>query len=340
MIRVECGVNRDSDRVRRGACGRVAEMAHAEAGASIGVRQKPRQCWPKRITAAACAFAITPLLVLGAARVHAAAPTGGGRWLATTAPLVASGHGARDMRVWLPPSYDRPEGATRRYPVVVFLHGWPGSEGNWPGQGRAGETLGSLITTGRIPEVIGLFPDGNGSGMLGRSMWTDSWDGRARLETFLVKDLFTWADTAFRTHTDAAHRAVIGLSDGATAALNLLIRHPGVFGAAGAHSGDYLLRRDWSNNNIFGPEPGATRLRAEASPLLTVVHAVAELKGVTLYMDCGDDDTSIADNRAMHARLDSLGVRHTYAEYPRGHDWGYWRAHLVQSLEAVTQGMR
>jgi enterochelin esterase-like enzyme len=122
--------------------------------------------------------------------------------------------------------------------------------------------------------------------------------------------------------------------------LNLLIRHPGVFGAAGAHSGDYLLRHDFSNNNIFGPEPGATRLRTEASPLLTVAKAVDKLRGVTIYLDCGEDDSSIGDNRELHARLDSLGVRHVYAEYPHGHDWGYWRTHLVQSLEAVTKGMR
>lgn len=280
------------------------------------------------------------LLLFSGARVRAAAPAGGGRWLLTSTPMQASGAGLRDTRVWLPPSYDRPESATRRYPVVVFLHGWPGSEGNWPGQGRAGETLGALITAGRIPEVIALFPDGTGTGILGRSLWADSWDGRARLETFLAHDLFAWADSAFRTRATAAYRAVIGLSDGATAALNLLIRHPGVFGAAGAHSGDYVIQRDISNRRIFGPEPGASRLRDECSPLLTVAKAAGHLHGVTIYMDCGQDDESIADNRALHARLDSLGVHHTYAEYPRGHDWPYWRTHLVQSLEAVTKGMK
>ena len=164
---------------------------------------------------------VTLIVSFGATRAHAAAPSGGGRWLLTTTPLVASGHGTRDTRVWLPPSYDSRASAGRRFPVVVFLHGWPGSAGNWPVQGRAGETLGALVAlvaAGRIPEVIGLFPDGSGSGTLGRSLWLDSWNGRAR--------------------------------------------------------------------------------------------------------------------------LDSLGVGHTYAEYSHGHDWDYWRAHLVQSLEAVTNGMR
>jgi enterochelin esterase-like enzyme len=340
LRRVRCGSDRDGARVRRVAGGRVAEMANAEAFASIGVRRNQRQRRPKRISPAACALATALLLLLCGPRARAGAPAGGGRWLLTSTPQHASGKGMRDTRVWLPPSYDKPESATRRYPVVVFLHGWPGAEGNWPGQGRAGQTLGAMIAAGRIPEVIGLFPDGTGTGVLGRSLWLDSWDGRARLETFLVHDLFAWADSAFRTRTDAAHRAVIGLSDGATAALNLLIRDPGVFGAAGAHSGDYLIQRDLSNGHIFGPEPGASRLRDENSPLLTVAGAAGHLRGVTIYLDCGEDDTSIRDNRALHARLDSLGVPHTYAEYAHGHDWTYWRTHLVQSLEAVTRGMR
>ncbi len=188
--------------------------------------------------------------------------------------------------------------------------------------------------------MIGLFPDGSGPGLIGRSLWLDSWDGRAKVETFVVHDMFAWADSAFRTRTEPADRAVIGLSDGATGAMNLLIRHPDVFGGAGGHSGDYLIERDMSNRRIFGPEPGASRLRAEASPLLTVAKAADHLRHASIYIDCGQDDEEITGTRALHARLDSLGVHHTYAEYPRGHDWTYWRTHLVQSLEAVTKGMR
>lgn len=307
------------------------------AGASIGGCRKQRQRWPECVLTAIGAALAVLVWAFGVAPATAAAPTGGGRWWLTSVP---EGRATRDVRVWLPPSYDQPAAASRRYPVVVFLHGWPGSEGNWPGQGRAGETLGALITAGRIPELIGLFPDGNGSGLFGRSLWLDSWDGRVKLETFLAHGLLAWADSALRTRPDALHRALIGLSDGGTGALNLLLRHPGVYGAAGAHSGEYLLPHDVSSRALFGPEPGASRLRDEYSPLLTVIEQAAELSGVTLYLDCGSDDTDIDGNRALHARLDSLGVKHMWAEFPSGHDWGYWRTHLVQSLEAVTKGMR
>lgn len=254
-------------------------------------------------------------------------------------PTTLSGAGVRDCRVYLPPSYATDEGVKRRYPVIVFLHGWPGAEGNWPGQGHAGETLDRLIATQRIPEVIGLFPDGTGVGHLGRSMWLDSRDGRSRLETFLAHDLVAWADRTFRTLADPAYRGVIGLSDGATGAMNQVLRHPDVYGAVGAHSGVYRLTSDWSSGPLFGDEPQASRMREAYSPFAELLEHHRRLTHATIYFDCGEQDESIADNHALHARLDSLHITHEFHVYPGSHDWDYWRAHLEQSLIAVTARM-
>ncbi len=270
----------------------------------------------------------------------AVAPAQAARILHATVPTLLSGAGERDCRVYLPPSYATQAARERRYPVVVFLHGWPGAEGNWPGQGNAGETLDRLINAGRIPELIGLFPDGTGVGRLGRSMWMDSEDGRSKLETFLATDLVSWVDRTYRTQRGPAARAVIGLSDGATGGMNLIMRHPDVYGAVGAHSGVYRLTSDWSSQPLFGPEPRASLLRAANSPLARVVLDAAALRRAIVYFDCGDRDESLADNRALHGALDSLRIPHEFHIYPGSHDWGYWRTHLEQSLIAVTAHMR
>ena len=250
------------------------------------------------------------------------------------------GGAKKDCRVYFPASYDEPAARERRYPMVVFLHGWPGSEGNWPGQGRAQETLDSLSASGAIPEVIALFPDGGGVGMLGRSIWLNAAGGRSNMEDFIVKDLVAWADHTFRTKGDARHRGLIGLSDGATAAVNFVLRHPDVFTACGAHSGDMKLRKDVSSGHIFGDEPGATALRAEYSPLLYADKVAPHVKECSIYFDCGVDDESTQDNRDFDKRLTELGVPHTYREFPGSHTWGYWKVHLRQSLRAVTAKMR
>lgn len=246
----------------------------------------------------------------------------------------------KDCRVYFPPSYDAPESRTRRYPMIVFLHGWPGSEGNWPGQGHVLETLDAMSASGRIPEVIALFPDGGGVGLLGRSIWLDAAGGRSNMEEFLVRDLVAWADSSFRTIGDARHRGAIGLSDGATGSLNLAFRHPDVFGACGGLSGDYRLKKDMSSGHIFGDEPEASRLRAKYSPLEYVASVAPKLANTSIYIDCGSGDESIADNRELDALLTKLGVAHTFHEFPGSHDWGYWREHVKTALEAVTVRMR
>ena len=279
------------------------------------------------------------LLVAVGLTLSSAAQARADRITNASVPTTLSGAGVRDCRVYLPPSYSTSEAAARRYPVIVFLHGWPGAEGNWPGEGHAGETLDRLILEHRIPEVIGLFPDGTGVGHLGRSMWLDSRDHRSRLETFLAHDLVSWADRTFRTRRDPAHRGVIGLSDGATGAMNQVLRHPDVYGAIGAHSGVYRLTPDWSSGPLFGDEPEASLLREGYSPLIELLGHATSLSRATIYFDCGEADESIADNQALHARMDSLHIVHEFHVYPGSHDWGYWSAHLEQSLIAVTSRM-
>src|SRR5262249_3820125 len=127
---------------------------------------------------------------------------------------AALGDPHHSVRVYLPPSYEKPEARDRRYTVLYLLHGWPGGDGNWPGEGRCAQMLDSLSARGEIPELIAVMPNGNGVGTLGRSLWLNSADGRSRMEDFVAHDLVAWTDSSFRTVADSAHRIVIGLSDG------------------------------------------------------------------------------------------------------------------------------
>lgn len=245
----------------------------------------------------------------------------------------------RDCRVYLPASYELPAASGRRYPVIVFLHGWPGSEGNWPGRGRVGETLDRLIRTHAIPEVIALFPDGGGSGHLGRSIWLNAANGGSQLETYLTLDLPHWADSTFRTIPEARMRGVIGLSDGGTGAFNVALRHPSVYGAAGSHSGVFRLATDWSSGPLFSNGAAGERERADSSPFLYVASMTDSARRVTLYFDCGRQDGELRGNVEMDSLLTALRLPHEFHEFDGSHEWNYWRAHIEESLRAVTRGM-
>ena len=250
------------------------------------------------------------------------------------------GGAQRKVQVYLPPSYSAPDSAGRSYPVIYMLHGWPGSEGNWFGLARGGETADSMIANHTIPEVILVSPNGSGLGLLGRSMYLNSYDGTSRIADYILHDVVEWTDARFRTRRDARDRGIIGLSDGGSAALLLTFKHLDVFGACGGHSGQYRLTREWTLHRVLGPEPGSTRLLNENSPTLVADTAAAMLRGVPIYFDVGTSDEELEDNRALHRKLDSLHVAHTYREFSGTHEWTYWRTHLHESLIAVMALMR
>jgi enterochelin esterase-like enzyme len=250
------------------------------------------------------------------------------------------GGAQRKVQVYLPPSYSAPDSAGRSYPVIYMLHGWPGSEGNWFGLAHGAETADSMIANHTIPEVILVSPNGSGLGFLGRSLYLNSYDGASRVADYILHDVVEWTDARFRTRRGPRTRGIIGLSDGASAALILTFLHPDVFGACGGHSGEYRLTRDWTLHRVLGPEPYSTRLLAENSPTLVADTVASRLRGVPIYFDVGISDESLEDNREFHRKLDSLGVAHAYREFSGTHDWSYWRTHLHESLIAVTSDMR
>src|ERR1051326_8593133 len=99
LSRVCCDGDRDSDRVRREAGGRVAEMAWYEAGASIGVLRNQRQHRPKRISFAVRALAARLVLCSLAASACTAAPTGGGRWVFASIGVLRNQRQHRPKRI-------------------------------------------------------------------------------------------------------------------------------------------------------------------------------------------------------------------------------------------------
>jgi S-formylglutathione hydrolase FrmB len=242
----------------------------------------------------------------------------------------------RSVRVYLPPSYFQPTARGRRYPVVYLLHGWPGSEGNWFGLGRAAETADSLIADGVIPELILVCPHGGGPGLLGRSLYINSADGSSRMEDFLARDLVRWTDSTFRTRPERAARAIAGLSDGGGAAVNLAFKHPDVFGGCASMSGEFTLAGGMGTGRLLGSGPARVRLLAENSPQRYVTRIASRLQGVTIYFDCGLADEQLGDNRVFHRTLERLGIRHVYREFPGTHTWGYWRTHLRDVLIALA----
>ena len=154
---------------------------------------------------------------------------GGGRVLAARVPVPD------DLRlppsitwVWTPPGYD--DDPDRRYPLLVLLHGTPGSSADWFAAAELPRILGSLVASGVVPPMVAVAPDLNGTGI----SWLDtesldSTTGGAQVETFLWDVLLPWVEQRLRVSGDRRRRILAGFSAGGFAALDQGLRHPELF---------------------------------------------------------------------------------------------------------------
>ncbi len=130
--------------------------------------------------------------------------------------------------LWTPPGYD--DEPDRRYPLLVLLHGTPGSSADWFAAAEVPRILDALVSSGAVPPLVAVAPDLNGTG----PSWLDtegldSTTGGAQVETFLWQVLLPWVESRFRVSPDRRMRILGGFSAGGFAVLDQGLRHPELF---------------------------------------------------------------------------------------------------------------
>ena len=125
--------------------------------------------------------------------------------------------------IYLPDGY---KDGTAKLPVVYLLHGAGGNEYEWARKGGAVETLDGLIKRGLIRPVVAIMPTAGPD-----SWWADG--ASAKAETAMITELLPYVEGKYRVSTDRSARSIAGLSMGGYGALNLSLRYPAKFCAAG-----------------------------------------------------------------------------------------------------------
>jgi pimeloyl-ACP methyl ester carboxylesterase len=235
-------------------------------------------------------MALVPALV-GFAMI-ATGPAGGTVWQGTIPPS------ARPSVVYLPPHFT----PLSRHPVVYLLHGMPGSPQGFVGALRLAEVADRI---GRpfvaVAPVAGPDPDYRGE-------WAGPW------EDYLVDDVVPWVDANFST----GPRTIAGLSAGGYGAVDIALRHPGLFETVESWGGYFRPFRD-------GPlaRAGPDELAAH-DPELLVRREARLLARVRFFLSSGPThgDVFQQETSAFGAELARLGIPHvTWLLRTRKADW-------------------
>ncbi len=220
-------------------------------------------------------------------------------------------------RVYLPPSYNSPDQAGTRYPVLYLLHGLGGRYDEWSGYGVE-EVANQLYDAGSFGDIIMVAPQG------GLGYWMNQ-DGGTPWGDYVARDLVAHVDATYRTIPRREARALGGISMGAHGALQLALNYPDVFSIVGAHSPS--LRDQSSAPAYFGT--GATFARHDP---LSLVRDSSLSSPPQIWIDAGQNDFWRPSAEALHQALLDRGWPHEWHVYPGEHDGWYWGDHLWDYL--------
>jgi len=277
---------------------------------------------PAAAPAAAAPATLQPPLAPPFAQIETG-PSGGTLWQGLIRdPAVPALR--RPTVVYLPPDFTR----SRRYPVVFFLQGFPGSPYQFVSGLRLAATADAEIAAGAIPPFVAVIPPAGLDAYHGD--WTGVW------ETYLVRRVVGWARRHLPIAVPARLHTLAGLSAGGYGAIDIGLRHPGLFGVLEAWSGYFRPLRAGALVHA-----GPARLAAHDPTLLARREAPAlRARGVRVFLSSGTthDRASAAAARAFSRELARLGVEHRLWLAPGGHDGALWREQLPAALAYALGG--
>jgi enterochelin esterase-like enzyme len=162
--------------------------------------------------------------------------------------------------VWvvLPAGYNDPVNKDRRYPVIEFLPGYPGSPTTWLKALRLQETADAEIAAGRVQPFIAVLP----------TECTDVPQG-PQVATWLASDVPRIIAQQARTLPFGRNWGMTGYSTGGFCTAKLVLKFPEIFGSGAIMSGYYSTGVDATTGSIFG---GSRAVMNANDPVWLVTH--------------------------------------------------------------------
>lgn len=242
--------------------------------------------------------------------------------------------GEVSFHVYLPPGYT--EDPRERFPVLYWLHGSGPSIAGVPPLARYFDTM---FASGDVHPFIVVFPNGLPTGM-----WCDAKDGSTPVESMLIGDLIPHIDGNWRTISGREGRLVEGFSMGGYGAGRLGLKYPELFAGfsmmgAGPLQLDFLVDDSAlvplpTRIQIFEEVYGGDMDYFEAQSPWRIAEAQADSlpADLAIRMIVGEEDSMLANNRALHGHFLALEIPHEYRELPGvGHN-------PLQTINALGQG--
>jgi len=207
------------------------------------------------------------------------------------------------FKIYLPACYEADP--VSRFPVLYLLHGLYTNETQWEKIGVP-DTMDNFVDNNDMPFIIVMprVPD------------TDA-QAKSPILQVIPEELVEFIDSNYSTKADRGHRAIGGVSRGASLALRIGFNRRDLFGKVGMHSLPMLTDESTYYASALG------KLEQAERPLL--------------FIDSGNNDRDLLMAQNFDLELTKLAIPHTWYMFSGYHNVAYWNKHLPVYLEWYAQ---
>ena len=221
--------------------------------------------------------------------------------------------GVRRVHVYLPARFRR----QRRYPLLVVHDGRDYLE-----YADMRTVLDNLIHRLEIPPAIVALSEPRERHL--------EYAAEPRHADFLSHELLPKLEARFPIVSRPSHRALVGASFGAVAALHAAWRSPGLWGRLLLQSGSFAFS-----------DIGEHRRGPMFDPVVDFVNEFRDRPvrpADKVFVSCGVYESLIYENRSLVPLLQATGMEVRYVEARDGHNWENWRDRLRPGLSWLFPG--
>lgn len=256
---------------------------------------------------------------------------GEGRVYRAEIPAAASKYKSATALIYLPPAYLADPGAVN-LPVLVLIHGQPGSPNDWLISGRIAEMMDDFASrhAGLAPVVV--MPDASNDSNPNWPLCMDT--SVSASATYLARDLPAWIQQQLGVGTAGPQQwAVAGYSYGGTCAVQLAANFPDAYPTFVDISGENEPTDSEGHQALLDTYFGGDG-KAFAEQNAVDRFGRMPFPGLAGKIVVGREDTVYGpEGRQVYEAARAAGVDVQLQELPGGHSWLVWRAGLENNLD-------
>jgi enterochelin esterase-like enzyme len=236
-------------------------------------------------------------------------------------------------KIWilLPAGYNDAANAGKRYPVIEFFPGYPGTPTTWLHALQLQQVADSEVAAHRVQPFIAVLPTMNVA-MPRDTECTDIPQG-LQVATWLASDVPRIVAQQTRTLPLGQGWGVTGYSTGGFCTAKLTLQFPGTFHAGAVLAGYYTASTDSTTGDLYG---GSQAVRQANDPTWLVAHRPPPAVHLLAVYSTQDPATNVPTQRFLAAARPPLQVEQIRLT-AGGHNTGVWLSVEPQVLAWLSR---